>query len=102
MIIDWKIILLFITAGLNFAMTIFLLLKNFRDRSHVTFALLSLFAGLWSLGIGIFLLSSQQLVSYFWLQWYYIAAAFLTSLFYYFAVSYCYSVRSFHWGGVIF
>ncbi len=37
--IDWKIILLFITAGLDFAMTFFLLIKNIKDRSHLTFGL---------------------------------------------------------------
>lgn len=100
--IDWKIILLFITAGIDFAMTVFLLLKNHRDRSHLSFAILSFFAGLWSLGVAMFLLSSSQQVSYFWLQWYYIVAACLAPLFYYFAVSFCYPIRVFHWSGIIF
>lgn len=98
--IDWKIILLFITAGLDFAMTFFLLIKNFKDRSHLTFGLLSLFAGLWSLGVGMFLLTSQTEVTTVWLKLYYIAAACLAPLFYYFAVSFCYPVRPFRQVGI--
>ncbi len=59
MIIDYKLILLFLTAGANIALSIFIFLKNTKSSLNRSFSVMLFFIAVWSLATGIFFTASS-------------------------------------------
>jgi len=89
---DIQNILLLITAGVNFALALFVLLKNPKEKSNLVFILLVIGLGLWSLGITMFRYESLTGFSMYWTRFHFIASTFIAFLFYYFTYFYPYQI----------
>jgi len=89
---DIKNIILIIVAVFNFLMATVLLLKNWRSPINTTFALVFLGAGMWSLGIAMFMSTLDMEVAVNWARIHYFSSAVIALAFLLFANYYLYKL----------
>jgi len=89
---DWQTSLLFIVVVLN-AIFSLIFIRGTGDRIRVIFSLFVLSASAWSLGIGLFLINTNDSSALYLANFYYTAAAFIPLLFLYFSLIFLHDKR---------
>jgi signal transduction histidine kinase len=79
-------LLLLAIAVPNFVLANFILLRNIRNLTNLSFGGLALSAAFWALGLAAFIFSSSSGVSLWWAREYYTAAAFIAFFFLIFSI----------------
>ncbi len=83
-----KSIILFVITAISFVITGYIYGRNRKSHINLSFALLFFFAGLWSVGLGLFIISNNLDYAVVYAVLYYIAAILIAPTFYYFSLVY--------------
>ncbi|MBN1778848.1 MAG: GAF domain-containing protein, partial [Candidatus Buchananbacteria bacterium] len=82
---DFRNILLIVAFLLDFVLAIFVYFNNRKRELNIVYALMAVWAGLWSLGIAIFRASNNYFIQLFWNQEFIFTAALIASGFLHFS-----------------
>ncbi len=92
--IDYKILLLLLTAGSNLSLSIFIFLKSPKNKINIPFSLMLLLIATWSCTTGLFFLAPSLSAAIFLSAFIYLSAAYISLSFYFFAYNFPYPIKS--------
>ena len=81
---NYQTIILFVTATVNCLLSLFVLFGK-RDKTNIVYSIFVLFASMWAVGLGYFLLEANFSTSLYFANFYYISAAGIPAFFLYFS-----------------
>lgn len=90
---DYKNILLFITTGANIGLAFYILQKNLKNRIHILFSIMLFLIAIWSFEIAMFRASIDPYILIVWFHSFYVTAALIALIFYYFCFFFPYPLK---------